>query len=172
MKFATVIPLLGLVLAPAAFGQVDPESIGTAPALSKGVVIEAITKGTQADKRGVLPGDILLDWTRGNFKGEISSPFDLLYIRFEQASRGPVTVGGLRQNKRRTWRLSSDAWGIVSRPNLPGPLLSIYQEGLDLVAAGNPVHAAEHWRNAVPEVNKYEVPWLGPWFPARAGRAP
>jgi len=138
--------------------------------LPKGVIVESVSKNTEAARAGVKAGDVLLDWSRGEASGEIGSPFDLPYVRFEQASRGTVTVGGLRASGRRTWRLGSDVWGIVSRPNLPDALASLYLGGKDLQAAGKPIEAAGRWQVGAARAQEYGVRWLGPWLLSRAGQ--
>ena len=163
-----VILFLGLI--PLALSQVPANPERPTLALGRGIIVESVGKNTEAEKAGVQAGDILLDWTRGDAKGEIVSPFDLPYIRFEQASRGLVTVGGLRANQRRTWRLGSDVWGIASRPHLPDPLVSICRQGDDLVATAKPLDAGECWQTAAARAQEYGVSWLGPWLLARAGQ--
>src|SRR5260221_11850714 len=79
-------------------------------ALSRGVVVEWVLPNYGADRAGLKPGDILLEWSRGNRRGEIESPFDLDYIRFEEASRATIKLEGLRGSEKRSWLLGSDYW--------------------------------------------------------------
>lgn len=137
--------------------------------LKHGVVVELVSKHSEAEKAGIRPGDVLLRWSRGYAKGEIESPFDLPYIRFEQGSRGPVSLIGLRGGDEKTWMLGSDVWGISARPDLPDPLLQMYLKGEELVAVGDAIEAAKYWRAAVAEALKYDKPWLGSWFLSRTG---
>ncbi|HEY2169406.1 MAG TPA: hypothetical protein VGJ30_07250 [Candidatus Angelobacter sp.] len=54
-------------------------SVAGAPEpLKGGVVVESVTKHTAAEEAGLKEGDILLTWTRGDTKGKIESPFDLV----------------------------------------------------------------------------------------------
>lgn len=132
--------------------------------LSQGVVVEWVLPNYGADKAGLKPGDILLEWSSGNRRGQIASPFDLSYTRFEEASRATIKLEGLRNNETRSWFLGSDYWSIGVRPNFQGKLLSLYQEANDLAKAGKLAQALEHWRQASDPAEKFSVPWLGPWF--------
>jgi len=138
--------------------------------LQKGLVVEQVSKNTQAQKAGVRPGDILLNWKRADAKGEFESPFDLAYIFLEQAPRGQVTIRALRGKERREWVFSSDTWGVSVRPNFPEPLLSIYRQGEELVAAGKLTEATERFREAAATAQAGETSWLGPWLLSHAGK--
>jgi CHAT domain-containing protein/Tfp pilus assembly protein PilF len=140
------------------------------PLIAHGVIVESITKGTQAERLGLQAGDNLLSWSRGNERGEFSSPFDVAYISVEQASRGLVTVYGRRGEQNRSWFFGSDDWGIQSRPVLAGRYLTIYSEGVTLSAAGKPMEAAERWRIAATFARQESLPWLAAWFLCRSGR--
>jgi CHAT domain-containing protein/Tfp pilus assembly protein PilF len=151
-----------------ALGQ-SPLPEGSGLLLAKGVIVESVSPNTEAARAGVQAGDVLLDWSRGEAMGEIRSPFDLPYIRFEQASRGVVTVFGLRANQHKTWRLGSDVWGIASQPRLPDSLLSSYQQAQQLFAAGKPIEAVRLLQNSAYSSQQYGIPWLGSWLLSRAG---
>ncbi len=138
-----------------------------APAVRPGVVVEQVTKGSEADKAGIEPGDILLSWTRGKAKGEIGSPFDLPYLRFEQAARGTVKIEGVRGSKRRLWLLGPPTWGIAGRPNFLEPFSTRYQEGLQLKEAKGTV---DLWRRAATQAQGSSTPWLSLWFLMRAAQ--
>jgi len=140
-----------------------------APAvIGKGVVVEWVTKNSTADKAGVRAGDVLLNWTRGEESGRIDSPFDLPFIRFEQASRGTVTIAGFRGAERQTWLLTSDTWGIAARPTLEANLLATYLEGEKLADAGKLTQAAELWRKI--GARQLQPSWLCAWFLSRAAQ--
>src|SRR5215468_7768413 len=168
--FAVTIGVLSLGTAPPTFGQLPINREGLTATVGRGVIVEAVSKNSQAEKAGIRTGDVLLNWSRGDADGAIDSPFDLPHIRFEQAPRGLVTVEGLRGNQQRRWRLGSDAWGIASRPNFSEPLLSMYSEGQALLAAGKPIEAADRWQMAATAALKCGTSWLGPWFLSRAGQ--
>src|SRR5215468_749598 len=166
--FAVTTAVLFLGTIPPSLCQSPANSNGPASIVGRGIIVEAVTKNSQAEKAGIQSGDVLLDWSRGDIKGAIDSPFDLPYVRFEQASRGIVTVGGFRGRQRRTWRLGSDVWGIAARPNFSEPVLSMYREGQELVTAGKLIEAADRWRMAATSVQEYGIAWLAPWFLSRA----
>src|SRR5258708_782047 len=94
------------------------------PSLSRtiepGLVVESVVKGRQADKLGVRPGDVVLNWTRGDAKGIFDSPFLPAYVAIDQASRGSVTVRGSRGTQSRSWVFQSDSWGVQTRPIFSG----------------------------------------------------
>src|SRR5215471_6117679 len=72
--------------------RIGSEKTGVASnPLSSGIVVDAVNKNSEGEKAGLQPGDILLDWTRGNAQGTIESPFELSEIEVEQAPRGDVT---------------------------------------------------------------------------------
>lgn len=130
-------------------------------------MVERLTKGTEAEKAGVLPGDILLTWTRGDQAGTFESPFDLPFVRFEQAFRGTVKIEGLRGREKRVWRLGWDRWGIAARPNFQGNLLSIYQEGQEAAGSADLDRAVGRWRAAAEITRSSDSPWLASWFLSR-----
>jgi len=113
--------------------------------LFPGVVIETVAKNSVAERAGIQPGDVLLNWVREDAKGQLESPFDLSLWEVEEAPLGSVTVEGLRNAERRKWILGPDAWGLHTRPNLQGAILDSYQEGKALSVAGRFNEAAEHW---------------------------
>lgn len=152
-----------------AYGQISSDSITAASRSGKGIVVERVSKNTQAEKAGVRPGDILLNWKRGDAKGEFESPFDLSHVFFEQAPRGPVTLNVVRGSERRTWSFGSDTWGISARPNFTGPFLAIYRRGQELFATGNPAEAAGRFRAAAAGVQDGDVSWLPSWLLSHAG---
>jgi len=90
------------------------------------LVVEEVTKNSQAERAGVRSGDILLSWKRAGVQEEFGSPFDLATVFFEQASKGPIVISGIRAREQRKWRLSADTWGVSVRPNFSEPLLSMY----------------------------------------------
>lgn len=155
---------------PPACGQsvADPET--DASVLIKGVIVESVAINSEAAKTGIRPGDVLLDWRRAETRGQVHSPFDLPYIRFEQASRGLVIVGGLRGIQHVTWHLGSDVWGITCRPNFSEPLLSWYSKGEAFLKAGKPNDAAQEWITLSTHIQPYGIPWLGPWLLSRAAQ--
>lgn len=113
--------------------------------LFPGVVIETVAKNSVAERAGIQPGDVLLNWVREDAKGQLESPFDLSLLEVEEAPLGNVTVEGLRNAERREWILGPDGWGLHTRPNLQGAILDSYQEGKALSVAGRFTDAAEHW---------------------------
>lgn len=149
--------------------QTSTNSDPSQQTLGHGVVVESVSKHSEGEKAGIQADDVLLSWARGETKGEIDSPFELPYLRFEYGSRGPVLIRGMRGAEHRTWELGSDTWGISARPAFSDSLLQIYLKGKLAATSGNLVQAAEFWQRALPEAQKYDNPWLSSWFLSRAG---
>ncbi len=140
------------------------------PLVGDGIVVESVTKGTQAERLGLQPGDKLLSWSRGSQRGSFYLPIELVQISVEQASRGLVSVHGQRGEKERVWLFGSDDWGIQGRPVFVDRYLDVYSEGLELATAGKLKEAAEHWSRAAATARQEGISWLAVWFLCRAGR--
>jgi CHAT domain-containing protein/tetratricopeptide (TPR) repeat protein len=166
-RVTTAVGALLFSLIPSASGSATINHEVAVPAIAKGIVVERLTRGAEAEKAGVRPGDILLNWMRGDQKGAFESPFDLPYVRFDQASRGTIKIEGLRGRERQTWRLGWDVWGIVARPNFHGNLLSIYREGQEAAGTGNIEWAVARLRAAAETTQRSDSPWLASWLLSR-----
>lgn len=166
-RVTTAVGALLFSLIPSASGSATIDHEVAVPAIAKGIVVERLTRGAEAEKAGVRPGDILLNWLHGDQKGTFESPFDLPYVRFDQASRGTVKIEGLRGRERRTWRLGWDVWGIVARPNFHGNLLSTYREGQEAAGTGNIERAVARWRAAAETEQISDSPWIASWLLSR-----
>ena len=161
MKLRNFVIFQGLLfsLTLCILGQTAPNLEGSAATntseeLAKGTVVEKVNQQSKAEKAGLQEGDVLLNWTAVDARGEIESPFDLRQIEIEQASRGAVRIEGLRGTEKQAWILESDIRVITVRPNLPDSLLSLYREGQELAKAGKPVEAVERWRAAAVEAER------------------
>src|SRR6476646_1770752 len=109
-RYLVLLVVFTIAILASAFGQSSPP----------GVVVEKMTRGLAADKAGLRESDTILSWGRGVDHGRIDSPFDLSAVEVEQASRGVITLNGLRGQEPRTWTLNpSNNWGIETRPPLP-----------------------------------------------------
>jgi CHAT domain-containing protein len=139
--------------------------------VEKGVVVEWVSNGSEGQKAGIRAGDVLLKWSREEMEGSITSPFDLPYIRFEQAARAPVVLRGLRGRQRRSWRLGPEIWGIAARPNLQGQLLATYLEGEAFSPAGDVSKAIECWRTAATLAQSLGEARLSAWLLSHAAQA-
>ena len=139
--------------------------------VKRGLVVESVAKGLDAETAGVKPGDILVGWKGKVGSGNFESPFDLPYIWYEQASRGPVTIEGIRNHRRRAWLLGGNTWGISTRPNFSGNLRSVYERAQALAAADNLDEAVNLFRTAATTGPSGNPPWLPAWFLSRAGQA-
>src|SRR5712691_428202 len=169
IRFAATLLALSLFwLFPSMKGQVPGnQKVAAAQADHKaGIIVEEVTKSSEAEKAGLQEGDVLLRWIRGDAKGEIESPFDIAWIEIEQTQRGVVTLEGSRANQKRLWTLETGNWnwGLKARPNFPRNLLSIYKEGQELRQAGKLMQAAERWRAAAGHLDSSAPPWMSLWL--------
>src|SRR5579864_987125 len=139
-------------------------------ALSQGVTVESVVKGSQADRLGIRPGDILLGWGRGAEKGTIDSPFLVTYIAVEQASRGLLTVRGLSGGQKRAWVFGSETWGLQTRPNFLGSCMRTYEEAMQLASEDKASEAAELLGALATVLKNTDIVWLAPWFQSRVAR--
>ncbi|MGC2328609.1 MAG: CHAT domain-containing protein [Candidatus Sulfotelmatobacter sp.] len=134
-------------------------------------MVEGLAKNSEGENAGLAEGDVILNWSRGDLKGQIESPFELSEIETEQAPRGQVTLVGTQGTAKRTWIVGPDKWGIQARPSFTGVLLTIYLEGRDLAKAGKLNGAAERWRSAAVEDQKIQCSWLSSWLLFHAAEA-
>jgi len=165
MMLSRSIPTLCVVLAIPLWsnGQSATVEATSSFQLRRGLVVEDVSKNSQAEKAGVRTGDILLSWSRAGIEGQFGSPFDLVYAFFEQASKGPVVISGVRGRAQRKWRLNADTWGISVRPNFSKPLLSMYLQGRSLLSAAKIPEATEQFR--LVSLSAQSGPsWLAPWL--------
>ena len=69
-----------------------------------GVVVEEVQPGYAAHRAGLVAGDVLVSWERAPTppanpepaRGELHSPFDLVWVEREESSRGQVSLRGTR----------------------------------------------------------------------------
>lgn len=174
LKLQMTIVLLGLLGA----GSPPPIIAEPQPAetveIGRGVVVEKVARNGEGEKAGVKEGDVLLSWSRGDNKGDIQSPFDLVDIEIEQAPLGSVELEGLRGTEKQDWTFGADTWGVTVRPNFSGQLLSGYLEGEELAKSGNPtdvVKAAEHWAGLANQYSNSQAPWLAAWLYSHSAEA-
>ena len=138
--------------------------------IKEGVVIEQVEKNSAAERVSIQEGDIFLRWSRGDANGKIETPFDLSWIEIEQGPRGPVTLEGLRNNQKLTLRVEAGSWGVKSRPNLQGTLLSLYREGQELARSGNLPEAVKRWQSCAARAQSQRR-GAGSWFLFQAAEA-
>lgn len=147
-----------LIAAEFAQGQLKPG------VMRLGVVVEAVSPHSEAEKAGIEAADVLLNWSRGDEKGEIISPFDLSLIEIEQAPQGKVTLEGMRGAERRKWEMGAGDWGLEMRPDFPPDILPGYLKARELAKAGNWNDAMKQWRIAAIKAKKSSQAWLSVWL--------
>jgi CHAT domain-containing protein/tetratricopeptide (TPR) repeat protein len=114
-----------------------------------GVVVESMTRSSEAGASGIKTGDVLLSWSRGASGGAITSPFDLLTIEIEQAPLGPVTIDGVRGTEKHSWRLGPEAWEVKTRPNFSPAELKALLHAREFLRQGRTSESRSIWRSIV-----------------------
>jgi CHAT domain-containing protein/Tfp pilus assembly protein PilF len=162
------VPLLCIsILVPLAVAQGNAVSSSPAVLSASGLVIEKIASNSEAEKAGIQAGDILLNWVRGDARGQLESPFDLAFVEIEQAPLGTVKVEGLRGDGRQVWSIGPSDWGLTARPNFSGQPLSVYREAGELaqsIPAGERIDAAKRWKELAGQYSNTHAPWLPSWL--------
>jgi CHAT domain-containing protein/Tfp pilus assembly protein PilF len=141
----------------------DPQA-SVCPDLKPGIVVESVAKNSEGEKAGLVEGDVILGWSRGEGRGEFRSPFDLFDVETEQKPRGPVTLQGMRGRLNENWTLGPDDWGLATRPNVSGSTLTVYREGLELARKNKLPEATGRWRVAAARVEGALCAPLSSWF--------
>src|SRR5436190_9117090 len=101
-----------------------------------GVVVEKVSSHSAAEAAGLVPGDVLLSWSRGSENGVIESPFTPMLIEIEQAPLGVVSVEGLRGTEKHLWQIGQEDWGLETRPNFASSAQSLYRRATAQVSHG------------------------------------
>jgi CHAT domain-containing protein len=133
----------------------------------RGVVVEGVETNSEAERAGLLKGDVLTSWSSRDGKGEIRSPFDVSSIEVEQSPRGEITLLGLRRSEEKAWTMGADRWGLSVRPDFPEPLGSTYREAQRCAKGGKITQSARCWRRVADESQKLHSTLLGAWLTFR-----
>jgi CHAT domain-containing protein/Flp pilus assembly protein TadD len=137
--------------------------------LRQGIVVESLERGWGADRAGIREGDVLLRWQRGNDHGDLTSPFDVVWLDEEQRPLGPVTIYGTRKDTNQIWTLALGKWAFKTKPNFSGLLLeqaTKLQSSKDIDQDA----AIENWLRTLHEHTVPGMPVaLRAWFLYRAG---
>lgn len=136
---------------------------------SKGVAVEVVEKGADAETAGLQSGDVLLAWSRGGQLQEIASPFDWPAVTPAPGTSVPLILRGLRGSNERTWTLSS-ILGITLGPVILPSFALSYHECRELSRAGKSMDSARCWRAAVTRVQTADPPWLVLWILDQVGQ--
>jgi CHAT domain-containing protein/Tfp pilus assembly protein PilF len=159
---------LGLLclLKPLADGQIGCHSAANSQDTTSCIsylIVEKVASGSEGERAGLRPDDILLHWTTDRVGGDLESPFDFQLLQVEQRPRGVVRIEGRRGNHSKTWLLKSAAWGVRTRPSFSVSLLSAYREVEGLARAGNLFAAIGQWRSLLNDSHESVPLWLTPW---------
>ncbi len=137
----------------------------------EGAVVEEVAPGSAAARAGLQPGDAILSWSRGDgLSGPVRSPFELPPVEIEQAPRGAVVLRGAREGASAEWTLPPGSWGIKARPTFPEPLLAVYRQGRDRIAAGDLAEGIGDWRSAVEAADRRQDSLRAAWLQSRLAR--
>jgi CHAT domain-containing protein/Tfp pilus assembly protein PilF len=153
-----------LVRAWVLFLLVLPAGNSIAEEPKKAVIVEQIQKNFEAERAGIREGDVILRWSRGDARGEIESPFDLLSLEIEQEPKGRVALEGFRGAQEMVWELGPNSWRIKTRPDFPAELLSSYLHAQDLARTGKSADATGLWREMAKEAAGRAPGWLASWI--------
>lgn len=146
------------------WAQRPAEPHAVPPHIQAGIVVQEIVKASEAERAGLVQGDVILGWSRGARQGPIASPFDLSTVEIEQVPLSAVTLKGLRGTQEAEWIWSESHafpqadWGIATRPNFAGQLLSRYQEAVKAEKNGNKERASDAWRSIAEQAQSQGLP--------------
>jgi len=119
----------------------------------RGVIVEQVDKGSEAESAGVMVGDLITGWSQGADAEEIESPFDWTDFEKERPPRGTVNLRIFSGSRERVWALRNGSTGIVVRPALRPELAAEWQRCRELEKTGKIPAAAEGWRHLLAQVD-------------------
>src|SRR5215831_2242060 len=169
--FAVIVTVALFMSCPTWSAVGERSGIDASCQIQAGVVVENISGQGGGGKAGLQPGDVLLTWSRGESKGEIQSPLDLLELEAEQSPRGPVRLEGLRGQGKESWALGDVPWQLVTRANFSAAMLPDYLDGLKLAkggAATEITQGTQRWTALAVRCSGSPPSWLGAWLFSRA----
>lgn len=149
------------------------------PPVGPGVVVEQAQPGFAAARAGLRPGDVLSRWERAAAPpanpepaaGDLSSPFDLDDVEYEQAPRGEVVLTGARDGQPLTARLPHDSWRLVTRPAFTGGTLEEYERARAPADGPEPNAGIQAWRELAGRLRAQGDGPSATWLLVHAGRA-
>lgn len=135
--------------------QMEGGFFKTASSADKGAIVEAVGKGSVADKAGLKPGDMLLAWERvispadkaEAIRGEITSVFDLAWLQEDLSPRGTVRLSGRREGQPIQFELLVGEWKLAVRPPMPDGVLENYIKGKELIERKETAVGIDLWSN-------------------------
>jgi CHAT domain-containing protein/Tfp pilus assembly protein PilF len=144
-----------------------------------GVVVEEVQPAFAAHDAGLRPGDVLLSWERAasppsnpeRAQGTLASPFDLSEVEREQASRGPVTLVGLRDGGPLRVQLPPGEWDMTARPAFDAADAAAYEEGRTLAAGNDVERGLSQWRARAAALEQAGDHGTAAWLYYRVARA-
>jgi CHAT domain-containing protein/Tfp pilus assembly protein PilF len=135
-----------------------------------GLTVMEVVRLSEAETAGLMPGDVLKSWSRGETTGKLASPYELYQVEVEQSPLGGVEVSGYRGTQGMTWRLGEHVWQIVCRPPLPDRISQPFEQARESLASGKAVQAATRFEDVASRVGQSD-PVLAGWLHEQAGHA-
>ncbi|HYN22557.1 MAG TPA: CHAT domain-containing protein, partial [Thermoanaerobaculia bacterium] len=119
--------------------------LASAATATEGVVLEEVGQGSTLERAGLRSGDLLVAWERSpeppanpeGAAGELRTVFDWLWMKAEQAPRGPVRLQGERDGTAIFFEVPKGSWESRVRPQMTPDLLDVYMEGRRRLQAGD-----------------------------------
>jgi tetratricopeptide (TPR) repeat protein len=133
---------------------------GWSSATQVGVVVEYLA--IDSVDTALLPGDLIISWSRGTDGGKFESPFDWDRFISEDGQRGSTILRGKRDSREVRWILSSRHLGVGVMPVLSPQLLAVWKRCRELESDRKFLEAAECWRAMISGIETSEPSWLGP----------
>jgi CHAT domain-containing protein/Tfp pilus assembly protein PilF len=116
---------------------------------SRGVVVEEVEPGGNADRAGVKPGDVLEEMLGAHGASwRFGLPFDVRAAEIEEGARGAVTLKGKRGSRDISLSLQAGRWGLITRPLLVGRPLALWQQGRASIGANKLKEGLAAWYEA------------------------
>jgi hypothetical protein len=128
------------------------------------VLVQHVERNSEAEKAGLMKGDLLIYWSRVGDRGEIRSPFDVSWIELEQSPRGTVTLHGFRRSGKRDWVMGPDRWGLSVGLDFPGSRTSIYRDAEHFAIAAKTMPASDVWKEPTSQGQQLRSSWLEAWL--------
>lgn len=150
------------------------------------MIVDEVASGSELEKAGLRPGDLLRGWERpasqGNPQaaiGVLASPFDWVWLEVEQAHRGLVILTGERDGEPREFRVAAGEWNVHFNSERRGrsrvrPLLSLaqattYEQGQKLVREGRWDVGLGRWQHLLDQLPAGEGNLVRSWLLLRIG---